>query len=357
MKIYILLLIVLLLLFCSKSIKAQDYNQFSEEELRESLGLEHVKIPIHAYLEIARAFEGKWLDYRMRTNPQIPHEVWYDNENNQPRDFYKVVLNDTINPRLFELIYTIRKFPDSTYTGGLDGGLGYHYYLVEKKENVFVKKFDGDNYPDRNGSPDSIKVNAYSELYPYDNYFVFYYDPNRGEPFARAIGGNIAWDAMPYRYNLPYGYINARLVQYQVKDPIYYGGFLQLEKGIRGDTLDLNKYKEYYVARKSLLSNGPILISTPIWNYDSGMSYDDEIEIIYYSRCPALTGDPKKRVICEVKYCIKPHVTDITERYPTIRNLSEEERSIVVGGNMRFFIDWCVDIKDLLEVDSEGRLF
>lgn len=277
MRTYRFLLVVFFLITTANS-RAQDLRQFTDEELRESLDLWHIKIPVHAYLEIVKAFEGRWLDYRMRTNPQIPSEVWYDAHNNMPRDYYSVVLGDTIDPHLFELLYSIRAFPDSSYTGQLDDVLGFHYYLVEKKENVFISRVFG-----RAGisSRDTIKVNVYSELYPYDNYFVFYYDKDRAEPYARAIGGNIAWDAMPYRYNLPFGYIIARLVQYKVQDLIYYGGFIQSKIGkMCEDTLATSKNKEYWVAQKSLLSKFPILITTP--PYSREMSYDDEIGILYY---------------------------------------------------------------------------
>lgn len=334
------LIMVVTFFVTTATARAQDLRQFTDEELRESLDLWHIEIPIHAYLEIVRAFEGRWLDYRMRTNPLIPREVWYDAHNNVPRDYYSVVLGDTIDPHLFELLYSVRKFPDSSYAGSPSSALGFHYYLVEKKENVFVSRVFGQA---GTSSRDTIKVNAYAELYPYDNYFVFYYDKDRGEPHVRAIGGNIAWEAMPYRYNLPFGYITARLVQYKVHPPISYGGFIQEVKGLRNDTLAMSKNKEYWVAQKSLLSKNPILISTPPYSNSRKKSYDDEIGILYYSRCPAITGDSTCKTICEVKYTIKPHVVDIRERHPTIRILSDEERLDLYKTNLRWFVDWCID--------------
>jgi len=306
----------------------------TDKQLRDSYDLWGVKIPAHAYLKIKAQFAADWVTYRVRTNPE------YVGLNlSSACNPFKLVLGDTIDWRRYTMQYSVKEWPDSTYSKfdiQVLSGLGC-YYLVEKKGNLFKKEMlYGVIYSDSvKALPDTIRANAFSKFYPNDERFLYYYDKEKDQ--LRAISGNVAWDALPFKCNLPQYYILTRLAQYCVRNVENYRAFLN---GIRAanlssDPLLVDKGHKYYVAEKSLLSEGRLLIRTSSAAYDS-------LEILFYTMNPSKTGDRSGKTMVEYRYSISPLVEKATERFPAVRKLSNDEMIGVLKSNMRLLVDFYV---------------
>lgn len=320
----------------------------TETEIRESYDLGSVKIPIHAYLKIKSQFMSDWLSYRMEKNSEYSRNDWYDVEKGMPCNPFKFILRDTINYKRYDMLFSIREWPDSSYSKfdiqKLDG-LG-NYYLVEKRGNVFRKQIlEGVIYSDSvKALPDTIKVNAYSEQFPYDDRFLYYYDKEKDQLWN--ISGNIEWNNTPYRSNLPQYYILTRLAQYDVKMVQDYRIFLNSKKNSTNiyDSLLRDSKHRYYIAESSLLSEGRLLIRTPF--NSKNVKYDKLIEVIFYTLNPLKTGDKDGKTMMEYRYSIRSFIEKSNERTPAIRKLSNEEKQRILNSNMRFFVEFYFSKED-----------
>lgn len=343
MKRYLISSILFMHFFvCIFSQKTKNYTKqeidsiYAYYEFYDILGLSDTTVPVMPYIKIRNEFFWRWLYYRMPTNPRLKYDDWYNRDNNIHRDQFTVIIGDTVDRNNYALDYTVKRWPDHLCDCTLQKSHWPGYYLVEKKGNNFVRRINKTLDPEGT-IPDTIKVHAHADLYPYDERFLFYYDREKNE--LRNISGNLAWNALPFKYNLSHFYALTRLAQYNVGCIEFYDTYIYHEtsKSIE-DERTKDKEHTYLAATQSSLTQGSLLIKGKKINEST--EFDDQIEMIYYTNQPSKTGDSTGVTMLEYHYTIKPHVEKITERYPVIRKLTWEENMEIRRGPMRFFIEW-----------------
>ncbi len=284
------------------------------KEYRWGTGYTDTTISMNVYLCFRDMFPAEWLLYIMTTHPEYDKSDLYRKDIDMYKDQYQYVLGDTIEPGKHRLYFTIKKWPELEKPLGIPYNAEHiipykNFYLIEKKRNIFI-----DYCPDTTlgCKTDTIEVNAQSRYYPFDERFLVYYDPVNAPYQPRWLSGNVHWNSLPNNH-INVNWMSEpliRLAQYGVgKLRVYYNDTPGYDNN---DFADRPIY-EYFVAEKSLLTDGYLWIRTPYNNNDS------QYEMIYFTNRPEKTGDTTRTTMRKYHYTIKTgwH-EDIRERYPVI---------------------------------------
>jgi hypothetical protein len=253
-------------------------------------------------------FVNFWEYFRMKTTPYLSYEETHDERGGWKTPFFI--------PEKFYLYYEpdvkiSRWGTDETNTNEyVDMSVPPRLYLVEKKDGLLgIKKdfFTGEIF-------DSIQMNVYDSIFPYDNRFLACYirTIESGVSQFTFHSGNVEWGEwkdVGFAKDVDLvGYV--RGAQFGVEKVRYYNWDFSAK--IRNFRPDFPDY-EYTAARKSLLTNAWLLIGAPRGKEDQ------LIEFIYYSHRPSKTGDPDTNHYYEMRYILPTKIKSIKERRLEIR--------------------------------------
>lgn len=327
-------------------------NKTLIEEYRWGTGYYDTTISMNVFLCLRGKFQDNWLRYIMTTHPEYDKEDWYDNYKKMHKDYYKFVLGDTLEGGDYYLDFTIKKWPELEFPLGIPFNaeriVPYkNFYLIEKKRNIFIDYCPDTTFCDKT---DTIEVDAQSKYYPFDERFLVYYDPIN-EPYQpRWLSGNVHWNALP-EYPFNYNWECApliRLAQYGVERlRLYHSKNPSRECN---NFIDKFKYK-YYIAEKSLLTDGYLWIRTPY------ISDDSQYEMIYFTNRPEKTGDTTRTTMRKYHYTLKAgwH-EDVRERYPVITDYKVTSPEFIrdfVETPFRFEFEGQHDLEQLDEYEDD----
>lgn len=348
MKKNVISIIIFLICLNSFSQIIDESNKKLVEEYRWVTGFQDTTISINTFLQIRDKFPATWLHYIMTTHPEYDKNDLYRKDIDMYKDQYQYVLGDTIEPGKHRLYFTIKKWPE------LDKPLGIpynaeritpykNYYLIEKKRNIFIDYCADTSLGCKT---DTIEVDAQSKYYPFDERFLVYYDPVNAPRQPRWLSGNVHWNTLP-EYPFNYNWECApliRLAQYGVERLRLYHS--EYPSRASNNFTDKLKY-QYYIAEKSLLTDGYLWIRTPY------ISDDSQYEMIYFTNRPEKTGDTTRMTMRKYHYTIKTgwH-EDIRERYPVITDYKVDSPEFI-----RDFVETPFRLKyegqqDLIELDE-----
>lgn len=299
------------------------------------------KISWEVESDIQAQFSTSWMYFRMKKNPLLSFEETHD-QYGRWKIPYRIfmpekMLKDDYWPSVkigYWGVPTPRK------------GERYvrmdmpHLFLVEKgngytgvKKDYIAKK-----------TIDSVTVNVYDSLFPYDNRFLVADDGWGNYTFH---SGNIdwgKWDDVRFKRQVDMvGYV--RGVQLGVDQVKYFDP--ALSERIRKYRPDFQDY-DYTESHKSEVTNGRLLIGAP-----NGRE-DQLIEFIYYSNNPAKTGDDNPKQWYEMRYIMPAIIKSITERRWEIRKLNEEEMEnfFKEENPLRYYTEYYRVIEPVINIDS-----
>ena len=281
-------------------------------------------------LNIQIQFETDWLYFRMLKNPLIPDTVKFiDRSKANP---YNMLISEKILGRGYFPYPKISRWGDTYPENGMKYvRMGNHLFLVEKDDGIsYIKK---EYFPER--VVDSIHINVYDSIFPYDNRFLVVDD---GWGHYTFHSGNVMWgnwDDVRFTKRVDFvGYVRGS--QFGVEQVLYYNqGFSERICQARPDFPDY----VYTEAHHCDIMMGRLLIGAP-----KGKE-DQLIEFIYYCDNPAKTGDPDRNHLYEMRYIMPTNIKSISERHWEKRKLSDEEMENFYNENnpLRYYVDVFID--------------
>ena len=287
--------------------------------------------------DIRSLFESNWLRFRALNNPLIPDSVIRNARGSfsflLPGGFFMYYRTDiTITrwgmSRWFEPVR-----PGSSMNQFID--IPHTFYLVEKTDGLTGVKWEW--FAD-NQMKDTIHVNVYDSIFPFDNRFLIRRGVHQvtGEQRFSFHSGNVEWgdwrDAIFMRRVDFVGYI--RGAQFGIENVfVFRQDFSDKIRNFRPEFPDFVYTSNRYTA--SLLGNSDVIIGAP-----EGRE-DEHVEFIFYSNIYERTGDPDVENFYEIRFVLPTHIQSIKERRFEHRLLTEEEKQFILNreNNMRRFIE------------------
>ena len=279
-------------------------------------------------------FISSWLYFRMRQNPLLSYEEtrYRGGEWRRPWEMFmppeftiwhspdiKILpwYDESLNPRLGFI-----SFGDNT-----DG-----LYIIEKGSGITGVKWEyfvdgvmtGNKFP-----VDTVHVNVYDSIFPFDNRFLAYVTPSGEIGF---YSGNISWGSWR-NLNMDIDLLGVsyiRGVQFGLQR------LRRLPDGwITNIRENLPEYSDwdFVFAAKSFLTGGRLLITAP------PEQAHEHLEFLFYSDHPEKTGD-EEGVFYEFKYIYPTATRSISERRLEKRKLSPEELENIWDTSLRHFFDF-----------------
>lgn len=282
-------------------------------------------------MKIEMYFLTDWEYFRMQKNPLLTYEETHDGANWKvpfliPKKFYR----DDFTPDL-----KISRWDE--FSGSYEdlNRKRHNYLFVAKPSFYLVEKRNGllglkkDFYTEE--ILDSMQLNIYDSIFPYDNRFMAVDKGNRQFTFH---SGNVLWGEwrdVGYICRVDYvGYV--RGVQFGVERvrPFIW----EESQAIRRLRPEYPDYV-YAHADRSLLSSTHLLIAAP-----QGKE-DQLVEFIYYTNKPEKTGDENLEHFYEMRYILPTQIKSIKERRLEKRLLSDKEKKMILSGenDMIYFVD------------------
>lgn len=295
-------------------------------------------------MKIEMYFLTDWEYFRMQKNPLLTYEETHDGANWKvpfliPKKFYRDDFTPDIKISRWveeDRGYTDLKGKTHFY---VDIG-GASFYIVEKRNGLLglKKNFYTEEILD------SMQLNIYDSIFPYDNRFMAVDKGNNRFTFH---SGNVLWGEWR-----DIGFIHdvdivglVRGVQFGVERvrPLIW----EESQAIRRLRPEYPDYV-YAHADRSLLSSTHLLIAAP-----QGKE-DQLVEFIYYTNKPEKTGDENLEHFYEMRYILPTEIKSIKERRLEKRLLSDEEKEMIfnVENKMFFFIDplRVIEPEEIIEV-------
>lgn len=292
------------------------------------------KIDQEVELKIQIQFETDWLYFRMLKNPLLPDtEKYVDRSRANP---YDMLISKKIHGRGYFPYPKVSHWGEPRLLASSRGeryvNMGMpHLFLIEKGDGILYEKKE--YFTDK--VIDSININVYDSIFPYDNRFIV---ANDGFGHYTFHGGNIEWgDWKDVRFSKTIdciGYV--RGVQFGVDNVRYFD--YELSERIRQARPDFPDYV-YTEAHHCDIMMGRLLIGAPKGKEDR------LIEFIYYCDNPAKTGDPDRSHLYEMRYIMPTNIKSISERHWEKRRLSDKEMETFYNEDnpLRYYVDVFID--------------
>jgi hypothetical protein len=276
---------------------------------------------------ILSQFDAQWLYFRMLKNPLLSYEETHDGAN--WKNPSRLLLPNQLIGRDY--------FPDVKISRWGEPATGGNKYIRMNMPDLYlVKKGDNMLYVEKNFRNDSIKnslrVNVYDSIFPYDNCFLVCYDGWGNYTFQ---GGNVRWGEwqdVGFIKRVDYvGY--ARGVQFGIENVLPYNP--EFSNKIKNFRPEFPNYVYTCNRLNSLLTKCCVIIGAP-----EGKE-DQLIEYIYYTNIPEKTGDTDENHYYEMRYILPTQIKSIKERHLEKRRLTDEEQKYILEreNGMGFFIE------------------
>ena len=292
---------------------------------------------------IEQQFFSSWLYFRLTKNPMFSEEI-----RNPPRGEMRRPWQHLLPPE-----YTYDYQPDIKilpwYDESLNSGLGFEFfgytdglYIIEKGDGITGVKSEFNVSILERIPVDTMHVNVYDSIFPFDNRFLVYVS-NSGE--IGFYSGNIGWDNWR-NLNMSRGLVGVayiRGVQF---------GLQRLrrmpDEWITGVRENLPQYDgwDFAFADRSFLTYGRLLITAP------PNQAPDHLEFLFYSDHPQKTGD-EEGVYYEFRYILPTIINDISERRLEKRKLTPEEVQKMRETDLRYFVDPWQRWEVIIEIEEE----
>ena len=296
-------------------------------------------------------FFSNWLHFRMAKNPLLSYDEKY--RYGQLRTSAAFLLPDNFFKDFYEAQFKISVWEDMPETVE-DEKWGYYsvrspyYFIIEKGDGITaVKSIYSFN---KGNGPDTLRLNIYDSIFPYDNRFLVRYNVNNKR--IEYLSGNVLWNGLK---DDPFSPFNSRIIDAAFARGVQFGlreiPQREMEKtmtdSLRRLRPDFRDYV-YTTANKSYLTKGKLLVGGP----ENKVS--DYIEFIYYTIDPGKTGD-STYAWYEMRYVLPTRIESITERHWVKRKLTDEEVYILRHSYLGWFIEpyYYDDIINIEEEEEE----
>ena len=283
---------------------------------------------------IQQKFFGSWLYFRMLANPLLTKEdkLWNGQLRNPsflvPDNFFKDWYNAQFKISVWE---DMQEHKDDLRMGYREIYSPY-YFIIEKGDSITAVK--SIYSPNKDNGPDTLRLNIYDSIFPYDNRFLVRYNVNNQR--IEYLSGNVEWSRLnddPFATNSRP--INSaaflRGVQFGLRQIPRQEMEKKMIDSLRGIRPQYPNYV-YTTANKSDLTTGRLLVGGP----ENKVS--DYIEFIYYTINPEKTGD-STYAWYEMRYLLPTRIESITERHWVKRKLTDEEVYILRHSYLAWFIE------------------
>lgn len=292
-------------------------------------------------LDIQIQFETGWMYFRMQKNPLLSFEETHDEYGQWKRPSLVLHIEKFINGNYWPSIKI-------SYWGIPTSQKGERYVRMDVPHLFLIEKGNGytgikKDYIAKK-TIDSVTVNVYDSLFPYDNRLLV---ANDGWGNYTFHSGNVdwgKWDDVRFKRQIDMvGYV--RGVQLGVDQVKYFDP--EFSERIRQYRPDFPDY-DYTESHKSGVTNGRLLIGAPHGKEDQ------RIEFIYYSNNPAKTGDNNPRQWYEMRYIMPTVIKSITERRWEVRKLDKEEMEnfFKEENPLRYYTEYYRVIEPEIIIDS-----
>jgi hypothetical protein len=300
------------------------------------------KIPITRELSstIRTAFITEWEYFRMLRNPLIQDEEKYDGRSRK-RPSKVIPILDTFHTNWYEPDIKIYQW-ESVYKQHKDSNplVNPFLFIIEKKDGITGIRREKWT----NKILDTLRLNVYDSIFPYDNRFLVYYNEYEDARKCIFYSGNVDWIEKIGNMSDIGSVGDIRGVQFGV------GYVKTLEHGMTDSLRKLRpEYPDYVYATadESFISRGKILIA----GHENNLS--DYIEFIFYSDDSTKTGD-SKGAYYEMRYLLPTNIKSIKERRMEKRKLSAEEQKQFFSSYLKNFRDiskemWLKEIQEGLK--------
>jgi hypothetical protein len=295
-------------------------------------------VPDDIYILIRSRFVSQWHYFRMQKNPSLSYKETYDEWGGWK---YPYLVPNLIPKFFFDNDYSTviriqRWYPDlQKYNRDRRSIIinDTNFYIVEKGNGITGIKWDYFSDMTKLIPLDTMHVNVYDSLFPYDNRFLIYHTRDDKILFC---SGNVQWDHPMNHLELDWltridriGYI--RGVQFNIE-------FVQRIEGAPLEEIRRLRpeYPNYVYAKgrsKYVFSKRNVLIGAP-----EGKEID-LIEYIFYSNDPEKTKDPDTNNMYEMRYVVPSEIKTISERRMEQRKLSPEEWAVIEKSCLYDFYD------------------
>ncbi|NDV45665.1 hypothetical protein D0T49_01190 [Paludibacter sp. 221] len=293
------------------------------------------------YYNFESRFFSSWVNFRAKKNPFIPKEKhnMYSSEYTNPFDLIipEVYYTERYSPPNIK----ITKWGETKYRNKTGFG-DFDFYLIEKEDDYIALRRNW-----RTGEVlDSMYINAYDSIFPYDNRSLAYIDYLDKQ--IKFFSGNVMWDYWETTGLHSIERLNSvayiRGVQFAVDGVSWINSaFSDSVRSLRPEYPDY----EYTDAIESLLSYGKLLIASP-----KGKA-TEYLEFIFYSGIGKRTGD-EDGIYYEFRYILPTEIKEITERRLEKRKLTEEEFEVLKHSILRNYVEpnYFQEDEDVTETDT-----
>jgi hypothetical protein len=273
-------------------------------------------------LRIIDYFMTDWEYFRMKANPMLTYEQTHDEWGRWkppfliPDSFYLKRYNSVLTISQWGAPKGVLVIPPSKMNQYVRMGFHSNLFLVEKRNGLLGVRKDYNT-----GKLDTLSLNIYDSIFPYDNRFLASYIGNNKYTFQ---SGNTLWGdwkdvGMMRRVDF-IGYV--RGVQFNVENVRYYSS--EFSEKIKKFRPNYPNYEYTDAQSSSLLSHSWLLIGAPVGKEDQ------LVEFIYYSNFPEKTGDHDTSHFYEMRYILPTQITSIKERHLEKRLLTKEEKNFLL---------------------------